>query len=544
MSDIQFNCPKCGHSLVVDAAGVGMSVPCPECNEPLVIPGPEEQAAVPVDKVNAGVNVPPDANARPYEEPPGQLQTSGQTAKLRSVMRVVVRVLRVLVSWLATAVSLIGWVVRTLIRWIVVVPVIHAQLAYQYRKTGSQAYRNKIDEKKGAEIRKQLFAIDNDAEEAGASPAGEHTSKSRISLLVARVSRHGRMNRLFAKLGKELAESEAISDSLGSQVRRVTMTKQGMERIRSARPKIAAVGNFALGVTILGVFVWSKVDNMYPCNGNLVDLYQEISRRGDNIDTVNGSYQSILKYVMLDPSAASELKPSHAEYHRKELFNQSRKYRSGIATNLYCYESDKFGKTLNVLNYDGAWAILSIVLPFNLRPYEYPGLLRIYQTANSPRAYTNENGQLIRLPETDWRRLVAQGEDIYEKKSPLCEVVIAVSKSQINEKKYAEQGKTDLGLRIYLSNLEYRGPFESEYYSEKIRWYRITKNRYRGFTFPDTDTVSRDRSFNCGLYDSRLMFRTAEDDTNEYISAILKGYDVYDKSGKTIWSDRATDWNQ
>ena len=39
MGDIQFNCPKCGHGLIVDAEGAGMSVPCPECHEQIAIPG-------------------------------------------------------------------------------------------------------------------------------------------------------------------------------------------------------------------------------------------------------------------------------------------------------------------------------------------------------------------------------------------------------------------------------------------------------------------------------------------------------------------------
>ena len=39
MGDIQFNCPKCGHGLIVDAEGAGMSVPCPECREQITIPG-------------------------------------------------------------------------------------------------------------------------------------------------------------------------------------------------------------------------------------------------------------------------------------------------------------------------------------------------------------------------------------------------------------------------------------------------------------------------------------------------------------------------
>ena len=38
MSDIQFNCPECGHSLAVDSAGAGMLVLCPECQKQIAIP--------------------------------------------------------------------------------------------------------------------------------------------------------------------------------------------------------------------------------------------------------------------------------------------------------------------------------------------------------------------------------------------------------------------------------------------------------------------------------------------------------------------------
>lgn len=38
MTDIFFNCSRCTQSLVVDAEGVGMTVPCPNCGKPLVIP--------------------------------------------------------------------------------------------------------------------------------------------------------------------------------------------------------------------------------------------------------------------------------------------------------------------------------------------------------------------------------------------------------------------------------------------------------------------------------------------------------------------------
>ena len=38
MPDIYFNCSRCTQSLVVDAEGIGLTVPCPTCKFPLVIP--------------------------------------------------------------------------------------------------------------------------------------------------------------------------------------------------------------------------------------------------------------------------------------------------------------------------------------------------------------------------------------------------------------------------------------------------------------------------------------------------------------------------
>ena len=38
MPDIHFNCSRCTQRLVVDAIGIGLTVPCPTCKFPLVIP--------------------------------------------------------------------------------------------------------------------------------------------------------------------------------------------------------------------------------------------------------------------------------------------------------------------------------------------------------------------------------------------------------------------------------------------------------------------------------------------------------------------------
>lgn len=45
MSDIAFDCPKCGSALVVSERGAGCSVPCPECGQTIVIPS---KVALPV----------------------------------------------------------------------------------------------------------------------------------------------------------------------------------------------------------------------------------------------------------------------------------------------------------------------------------------------------------------------------------------------------------------------------------------------------------------------------------------------------------------
>lgn len=47
MSDIEFNCPYCNHSLVVDASGAGLTVNCPKCSKPIQIPAPRAEVATP-----------------------------------------------------------------------------------------------------------------------------------------------------------------------------------------------------------------------------------------------------------------------------------------------------------------------------------------------------------------------------------------------------------------------------------------------------------------------------------------------------------------
>ena len=49
MSEIQFDCPKCGHNLIVDAEGAGMSVPCPGCSGQIIIPTSPSESSGPKD---------------------------------------------------------------------------------------------------------------------------------------------------------------------------------------------------------------------------------------------------------------------------------------------------------------------------------------------------------------------------------------------------------------------------------------------------------------------------------------------------------------
>ena len=44
MADLTFDCPACGHSLIVDAQAVGLVVACPECGTQLLVPNPDENA--------------------------------------------------------------------------------------------------------------------------------------------------------------------------------------------------------------------------------------------------------------------------------------------------------------------------------------------------------------------------------------------------------------------------------------------------------------------------------------------------------------------
>ena len=62
MSDIQFSCPECGHSLAVDSAGAGMLVPCPECQKEITIP------AAPPPPPPSRIDIPPRVEGKPSKK--------------------------------------------------------------------------------------------------------------------------------------------------------------------------------------------------------------------------------------------------------------------------------------------------------------------------------------------------------------------------------------------------------------------------------------------------------------------------------------------
>lgn len=48
-TDIPFNCPHCGKSLVIDYRGAGLTIPCSDCGESVVVPIPEGMELSDVD---------------------------------------------------------------------------------------------------------------------------------------------------------------------------------------------------------------------------------------------------------------------------------------------------------------------------------------------------------------------------------------------------------------------------------------------------------------------------------------------------------------
>ena len=70
-TDILFECPSCGKSLVVDEAGEGMIIDCPQCRTNVIVPPQSTKAAAPptalkveskpiAEGKSAAANVPPE----------------------------------------------------------------------------------------------------------------------------------------------------------------------------------------------------------------------------------------------------------------------------------------------------------------------------------------------------------------------------------------------------------------------------------------------------------------------------------------------------
>lgn len=256
MSDIQFTCPRCGHNLVVEVAGAGMSVPCPECSESISIPANVERPGNQMADINTGVDARPAEKMRIGVSPLENTRTGRREPRQRVIMRGVARVLRVLLGWLATGVSFLGWLVRASFRWIVVVPALNAQLAHQYRKTGEQAYRKENGEDQGGMIREQIRAIDSEAERVGSGAEGGASngmskSNSRVALLAARMMRWHKKRRLLALLGRELVGRETANEESCRFIQQARSTLETIRRTKARRPVKCGAGNIGIGLATL-----------------------------------------------------------------------------------------------------------------------------------------------------------------------------------------------------------------------------------------------------------------------------------------------------
>lgn len=269
MSDIQFNCPKCGHNLVVDAAGAGMSVPCPECNEPLIIPGPEEQTPAPVDNATAGVGLAAAENAVHEEKPHRPPHTSGHETKLRAVMRVAARIMRLLFSWLAMVICLIGWLVSIAFRRIVLVPILKVMLAIQYRKTGMLAYQDKIGGEKAAAIFAQISAImankySNRSMNNGMTEECQPKWGQRLVGYLKYTPHQIRVERLFYAFGKELIESGEAEQVSMIKSKQAVKTKEWVDRLWKICPKPVGYANAVIGVVSTLVILLCVSSDLVP----------------------------------------------------------------------------------------------------------------------------------------------------------------------------------------------------------------------------------------------------------------------------------------
>lgn len=54
--DIRFSCSACGHHMIIDQAGAGLTIECPECGADTVVP----KFSKPASEPNPQAPVPPD----------------------------------------------------------------------------------------------------------------------------------------------------------------------------------------------------------------------------------------------------------------------------------------------------------------------------------------------------------------------------------------------------------------------------------------------------------------------------------------------------
>jgi predicted Zn finger-like uncharacterized protein len=74
MADIEFNCPKCQGSLIVDAQGAGRKVKCPQCGEVITIPSPSGPVPVPSSGPPAAPAAPPSPTETPAQPGPSPIR--------------------------------------------------------------------------------------------------------------------------------------------------------------------------------------------------------------------------------------------------------------------------------------------------------------------------------------------------------------------------------------------------------------------------------------------------------------------------------------
>lgn len=53
--DIVFECPHCGKSLVVEAAGAGLEVPCTDCGQTVIVPLPGAEEVLTPDEAEEAI---------------------------------------------------------------------------------------------------------------------------------------------------------------------------------------------------------------------------------------------------------------------------------------------------------------------------------------------------------------------------------------------------------------------------------------------------------------------------------------------------------